>query len=238
MMMKAAAAGSNYDYKDEKYKSPAGILLHSRTVVEKDDFVSTGLLSYAEGDILEVEIPEFKVFNLGDSVKITVYSPGGIYTFKSTVVAKDHGALIIINPPQNQRRFVEKREHPRVEVNQKGTIHAVTRLHTNEKQKLPRQAELTVQNISISGIGFVLHDHAVDLADASVIEAELDLGFRFPVVAEIIRRETTVEGFYYGAKYVDMDSVKTTSMRAFVLKRQVETYFKEKTGRDAKREFK
>ncbi|NOU95006.1 PilZ domain-containing protein [Paenibacillus sp. LMG 31456] len=237
-MTKAAAASSNYDYKDEKYKSPAGILLHSRTVVEKDGFVSTGLLTYAEGDIIEVEIPEYKVFNLGDSVKITVYSPGGIYTFLSSVVAKHQGALIIINPPLNQNRFVEKRESPRVRVNQKGSLHAVSWLHLDEKQKLTDTIGLTVQNISVSGIGFVLSDEGFDLGSASVIEAELDLGFKLPIVAEIIRRESLFEGYYYGARYVDMEIERVTSIRAFVLKMQVESYFKEKELRELKRAFK
>ncbi|MFD0680679.1 MULTISPECIES: PilZ domain-containing protein [unclassified Paenibacillus] len=237
-MTRSAAASLNYDYKDEKYKSPAGILIHSRTVVEKDGFVSTGLLTYAEGDIIEVEIPEYKVFNLGDSVKITVYSPGGIYTFLSTIVAKHNGALIIINPPQNQRRFVEKRESPRVQVNQKGSLHAVTWLHTDEKQNLTDTIGLTVQNISVSGIGFALNDDDFDLSRAFAIEVELDLGFKLPVVAEIIRRETLFEGYYYGARYVDMESEKATSIRAFVLKMQVESYFKEKELRELKRAFK
>ncbi|MDF2960924.1 MAG: hypothetical protein K0S39_2659, partial [Paenibacillus sp.] len=216
---------------------PAGILLHSRTVVEKDDFVSTGLLTYAEGDIVEVEIPEYKVFNLGDSVKITVYSPGGIYTFKSTVIAKDHGALIIINPPQNQSRFVEKREHPRIEVNQKGALHAITCLNTNEKHRLAKTVGLTVHNISISGIGFALNDDELDLSSASIIEAELDLGLRIQVAAEIVRRENSLGGFYYGARYVGMESDKATSLRAFVLKKQIESHFKEKKLKEFKREF-
>jgi c-di-GMP-binding flagellar brake protein YcgR len=237
-MTKSAAASLNYDYKDEAYKSPAGILLHSRTVVEKDGFVSTGLLTYAEGDIIEVEIPEYKLFNLGDSVKITAYSPGGIYTFLSTIVAKHKGALIIINPPHNQRRFVEKRESPRVQVNQKGSLHTITWLDSEGKQKLNDSIGLTVQNISVSGIGFALSNDDLDLSSAFAIEAELDLGVKVPIVAEIIRRENLFEGYYYGARYVGMESEKVTSIRAFVLKMQVESYFKEKELKELKREFK
>jgi len=236
-LAKSATAGSNYEYKDEKYKSPAGILLHSRTAVEKDGFVSTGILSYAEGDILEVEMPEYKAFQLGDSVKVTVYSPGGVYTFNSTVVAKDHGALMIINPPHNQRRFVEKREQPRIQLDEKGVIHTVRRLHENEKQRLNKEVDVTVRNISISGIGFVLNDNALDLSDAE-IETELDVGFKLPFTAEIVRREPYQAGIYYGAKFVNMDSGKANSIRAFVLKKQVEFYFKEKKLTVERRKYK
>lgn len=235
-----ASSANNYHLSNETYKSPGGILLHSRTVVEKKDFVSTGILSYAEGDILEIEMSEYKAFELGDSVKLTVYSPGGIYGFLSTVVAKDHGALIIINPPQNQKRFAEKREHPRVDVKQKGTLLSFTRGAQGgaaASSGSPANVGLTVQNISISGLGFVVDDN-VGLEQNMMLEAELDLGFPMPIKAEIVRLETTENGHYYGARYVDMAADKANSLRAFVLKKQVEVHFSKKRVDAVKRIFK
>jgi c-di-GMP-binding flagellar brake protein YcgR len=237
MQSKSLAAGVSYEYTSEKFKNPSTVLIHSRTVVEKDDFVSTGLLTYAEGDILEIEIPEFKVFELGDSVKLTVYSAGGIFTFQSTVVAKGQGCLIIINPPQNRNRFIEKRSNPRVGVHEKGKIHALTSQETNEKQPLDEAIGLTIHNISVSGLGFVLKQDT-DLGDSKVIEAELDLGFSMPCVAEIIRREKIEEGYYYGARYVELAADKANSLRAFVLKKQVESHFNQKKLELVKRTFK
>jgi c-di-GMP-binding flagellar brake protein YcgR len=236
-MMLSKVIGVSYKYTSEKFKNPAGVLLHSRTVVEKKDFVSTGLLSYAEGDILEVEIPEYKIFDLGDSVKLSVYSAAGIYTFQSTVVAKDNGALIVINPPQNRRRFIEKRENPRIEVNEKGTLHSIISTQTNEKQPFGAGVGLTVHNISVSGLGFAIKED-LDLGQSTVIEADLDLGFKMPCVAEIVRREKIEVGYYYGARYMEMEPDKANSLRAFVLKKQVESYFSKKNIELIKRTFK
>ncbi|WP_240419781.1 PilZ domain-containing protein [Paenibacillus periandrae] len=237
MLSRSVTAGISYEYTDEIFKNPSTVLIHSRTVVEKNDFVSTGLLSYAEGDILEIEIPEYKVFELGDSVKLTVYSAGGIFTFQSTVVAKDEGSLIVINPPQNRQRFVEKRSNPRIEVSEKGTIHKLTRQDTKEKQTLNKAVGLTVQNISVSGLGFTVRDE-FDLGHDSIVDAELDLGFSFPCVCEVIRREKIEGGYYYGAQYVQLASDKAISLRAYVLKKQVEAHFSKKNLEMIKRTFK
>lgn len=230
------ASAKTYEMSNEKYKSKGGILLHSRTVVEKSNFVSTGVLTYAEGDIIEIEMTEYKAFELGDSVKLTVYSPGGIYVFTSTVVAKDHGSLMIINPPQNQKRFAEKRESPRIEVNQNGAIVAFTPIG-GEKRELLEKVELDLRNISISGIGFTVRSE-MSFGSEVIVDAELDLGFVLPVKAEIVRSEETEQGFYYGARYVDLPSDRANSLRAFVLKKQVETHFSLKRIEQGKRIFK
>ena len=69
------------------------ILVHCRTVVEKKDYVSTGILTYAEGDMVEVEIGDYQLFDLGTIVKLTIYTPAGIFMFNTTVIAKDEGFL-------------------------------------------------------------------------------------------------------------------------------------------------
>ncbi|MBP1153225.1 MULTISPECIES: PilZ domain-containing protein [unclassified Paenibacillus] len=219
-----------------KNRSQGGILLQSRTVVEKKDFVSTGILSYAEGDIIEIEMSEFKAFELGDKVKLTVYSPGGIYVFESTIVAKDHGALMVINPPHNQSRFAEKREHPRVKVNQSGVIVSIKEAEGIERL-LQSKVELTVQNLSISGLGFTVLEY-MDLDTNSTVSLALDLGFTLQCTTEIIRSETTVEGYYYGARYVDLTPEKANSLRAFILKMQVESHYTLKKEEMQKSNFK
>jgi c-di-GMP-binding flagellar brake protein YcgR len=236
-MSKSASSAASYEFSNESYKSPAGIMLHSRTVVEKKDYVSTGMLTYAEGDILEIELPEYKLFELGDHVKLTVYSPGGIYMFHSTVVAKDHGALMVINPPHNQNRFAEKRENPRVMVSEKGKIQAVVPSSGSGKQALENHIELRLENISISGIGFTVEER-IDLTASTLIEVEVDLGIPIPFVAEIVRQQAAEGGVYYGARYVNMLPEKANSVRAFVLKKQVENYFVAKRSKEEKRRFK
>ncbi|TVY09381.1 PilZ domain-containing protein [Paenibacillus cremeus] len=217
----------------EKYRSPSGILMQSRTVVEKKDFVSTGVLTYAEGDILEIEIAEYKAFKLGESVKLTVYSPGGIYPFESTVVAIDHGALMVINPPQNRNLFAEKRESPRVNVSQSGKITSITKPF-RIKQPLESQVELLVQNISVIGVGFKVLD-MIDIPKLAKVDVSLDLGFELACSVEIVRTEPLEVGCFYGAKYIDLPADKMNPLRAFVLKHQVMNHYSVKREEEEKR---
>lgn len=226
----------SYEFTHETYRSPSGILLNSRVAVEKRDFVSTGILTYAEGDILEVEISEYKAFELGDTVKLTVYSPGGIYTFQSTVVAKDQGALMVINPPQNRSRFAEKRENPRVHVKHDGHLLSI-REPNAELQLLKEHVALEVRNISISGLGFILPSD-IELSKHAMADVRLDLGFEMPCQVEIIRLDPGETVIYYGARYIDMPTDKANALRAFVLKKQVENHFSSKRDDFNKRIFK
>lgn len=232
--MRAATKKTQFDFRAEKYKSPAGILLNSRTVVEKKDFVSTGILSYAEGDIIEIEITDFTKFQLGDQVKLTVYSPGGVYVFDSTLVARHDGSLIVINPPSMQKHFAEKREHPRIQVMQDGRVRTLG--GGNNEDHVP-EAALVINNISLSGVGFTIKEE-FPLIKTMHVELEMDLGMPISCTAEIMRKEPGENGVYYGARYVELLDQKANSLRAFVLKKQVENYFTLKKDEDFKRKFK
>ncbi|MWC30069.1 PilZ domain-containing protein [Paenibacillus sp. MMS18-CY102] len=96
-------------------------LVHSRTVVEKHDYVTTGISIYVEGDLLGIELNEYKRFELGDSVQMTFYSPAGIHRLQSTIIGKDEGSIAVIFPPR-AFQFVEKRESPRVDVTATGNL--------------------------------------------------------------------------------------------------------------------
>lgn len=216
----------------------ATILEHCRTVVEKRDFVSTGIMTYAEGDMLEVEISDYTRFDLGESVKLTVYTPAGIYVIPSTIVGKDYGSLMMINPPENQRKFAEKRAHPRVEVSTTGVVAAVAPSGgAGQKKLMHRPVPFQVKNISLSGIGFTM-PKALNLDHNSHVELELNLGTMIPCVAEIIRSESSEEGIYYGARYVQVSEDKLNSLRAYILREQISAHSVRKRSEDRKRMFK
>lgn len=216
---------------------PSSVLIHCRTVVEKKDFVSTGIMSLAEGDMLEVEIGDYQRFELGENVKLTVYSPAGIYIIHSTIVAKDRGALMIINPPENQRKFTEKRENPRVEVTRTGKLSSITKT-SGTPPALPEPVPLSVKNISMSGIGFTMEGE-IKLRKETEVEMELDLGTKIHCLAEIVRTEEDGGGIFYGARYVKLADDKLNSLRAFILRAQIEAHaLRKKESSDKKRIYK
>jgi len=216
----------------------ATILEHCRTVVEKRNFVSTGVMTYAEGDMLEVEISDYARFDLGESVKLTVYTPVGIYVIPSTIVGKDYGSLMMINPPENQRKFAEKRAHPRVEVSSTGVVAAVVASGgTGQKKLLHKPISFQVKNISLSGIGFTMPE-ALNLDRNSQVELELNLGTIIPCVAEIIRSESSEDEVYYGARYIQVSEDKLNSLRAYILREQISAHSVRKRTENRKRMFK
>ncbi|OPH51302.1 hypothetical protein BC351_34605 [Paenibacillus ferrarius] len=209
----------------------ADVMLESKAVLSKEDFVSTGVLTYALGDIIEVELPEFDVFNLGDKLKMTVYTKSGLFVLATTVLAKEQGSLIVLNPPENRRKFTEKREFPRVDVTNGGLLFGLQDVNKRNKHQLDNPIAISIKNISINGLGFTVDDNTMVekiIQKHSQLEVELNLGFLMPCTMEVVRKEKTDSGFYYGACYLSVPEEKINALRGFILKNQIETYFVQK----------
>jgi hypothetical protein len=203
---------------------PLSTLLNCRTVVESQNFVTTGIMVNAEGELFEIEIHEFDSFELGEKVKVTVYSPAGIQTFSSMVLAKYEGAISVIQPPEVLKRFVEKRAHPRVNV--KGSLfiyQIVTPQGAIKKLDAPMEASL--RNISVSGIGFEA-EYVPELERSARLDAVADVGFVFKCELEIARREKQEENWMYGASMRVVEPEMMRPLRALILRQQVEQNIK------------
>jgi len=197
-------------------------------MLEKKDFVSTGILTYAEGDIFEVEISEWQVFELGDKLKVTMYSKVGILTFESTVIAKDSGGVMFINPPEIQRKFMEKRQFQRIDVNHVGSIHTLYEYPGHAGTKLEMPIPFNATDISLGGVGFILLPGERELPTTMKVGIDLNLGFEMDTVVEIMRRSPIMDGLFYGTKFTTVPADKLVSLRAFILRVQVSTYFAQK----------
>jgi c-di-GMP-binding flagellar brake protein YcgR len=213
------------------------ILLHCRTVVEKKDYVSTGVLTYAEGDMVEVEIGDYQLFDLGTIVKLTIYTPAGIFMFNTTVIAKDAGFLILINPPENRRKFSEKRKETRIDMDKKGFLQGAWPQGSAEKKAFAAPVEVSVNNISQSGIGFTVKGD-LELNIDEQIEIAADLGIKLSCKAQIMRAEKLETGTLYGAEIIDIPAEQNIALRAFILKSQVVHRSSRKKTEKKKRVFK
>lgn len=201
-------------------------LIHSRTVLEKKGFVTTGVLTFAEGDIFEVEIAEHEVFALGEQVKVTIYSPVQLFNYTTTIVAKSHGAIVLIVPPDIRTKFGEKRTYPRVDLELISRVGAV-RLDGSAVERAPDFC--TITNISEGGVGIRLVS-----APAIPFQAEVDLAieldFKLFCSVQIVRAEENeeTETVTYGAEFVRINSKAQQALRAFILVKQLEKYYKSK----------
>lgn len=233
-------------YSADKQTVSAKVLVHSRTVVEKDGYVSTGVLAHVEGEMMEVEMSEFKSFDLGDPVSLTIYSPIGIHRIQSTVIGKAEGSLAVIFPPRSLTGLEEKREMPRIEVYQDGSFKQLVdekgmALQQEEAEQAELEAyvthtELTVRNISFSGVGFQVMGSPMLQPDDRV-EATIKIGFELSCTLEIIRKEYDGDQSFYGARFHDLDELQQRALRAFLLREQVAAYYKKKQEKGKPRSF-
>lgn len=199
---------------------PLNVLLHCRTVVESTDSLSTGVMTHVEGELFEVELHDFDKYELGENVKLTVYSPAGLQTIQSIVFAKYEGAIALIQPPNVQKRFKERREHPRVNVNGNIQVYSVQD-ETGEERKFDHPLTFAVQDISLSGIGISAPDTAQIYRNMK-LKANVELEFGFNCELEVIRRERQDDKLLIGAKMQVIEQEMMRPLRAMILKQQVE----------------
>lgn len=259
------------------------MVLGSRTVVEKSDYVAAGTLRFMEGDLLEVELAEFKPFELGEPVRLTLYSQSGVYRMNTTVIAKAPGALALLFPHDKFRVLDEKRSSPRVPVDCGGwlvpdgeaeeapeepsrtdmlkeawaselkaddldqeLLGRLEKLMEEEelreieeqgaaKRSASRNVPIKVRNLSRYGVSFLISDGPL-LSCGQLADIELELSFPFRCKVEIMRMEQTGAGCIYGALINEIDETLSRALRAFVLREQVENYYRRKdremTGRE------
>ncbi|THF73000.1 PilZ domain-containing protein [Cohnella fermenti] len=210
-------------------------LVHCRTVVEKANFVSTGIMTRAEGELFEIELSEFELFELGETVKLTIYSPVGIQSFQSIVFAKYDGAIAIIQPPIVNQRFQEKREFYRVEAT--GSVQIIRLVKENGEIKLlsdPLEARL--RDISIGGVGLIMPPHE-ELSQVSRIGAIVQVGFAFACELEAVHRERRLDEMHYGFRMKVLDTEMLRPLRAFVLRHQVEQNIQSRSEESRKRQL-
>jgi len=195
------------------------ISVGSRVSIEKDAYISTGVVSYIEGDILEIELPQSKVYKPGDPVKLTVYSTNGFLILPSSVIAKDHGMLMVLNPPENQR-LSTRRQFPRIEVADSGRLRSM-RWSIGGENKLDEPTAFDLRNISLGGVGFTL-DTDPGLRAMMIADVELDINGGVPCRIEISRKQTTEEGAtYIGAKFLEIDPEHLNALRGYILRTQI-----------------
>jgi c-di-GMP-binding flagellar brake protein YcgR len=196
------------------------VLMYCRTVVETGDYVTTGVTTYAEGDLIEVELPEFERFALKEAVKISVYSPVGLLVFRSTVIAVGEGSILVLGSPQIAARFGEVRQHPRIHIALPGFLYADGRAED-------APINITAENISLGGIGFKVFEE-FDLSGICRLDLPLNEQLRLACGIEIVRRENRDTHLFFGAKFLELPADLFQSLRAYILRRQVDLYYEHK----------
>jgi len=206
------------------------VLIDSKAVVEKKGFVATGTLTYVAGELLEIEFPQADQFLLGEKVKIMIYAKGGIYVFESTVLAKDSGALVVLHPLENRRKFQDKRQDPRVPVKENAKLLGLYEFARKTERTYPEPPNVLLDNISISGIGLLV-DIDMPLQPRNQLLLEVDLGVKFECRTEIVHLQPVEGGVRCGTRIIEINDLYSKWLRSYILRCQIETYYKQKAER-------
>jgi hypothetical protein len=192
-------------------------LVGRKATIEADNVI-TGTITYIEGDIFEVEITNINSLKSGNTVKVVIYSPGGILCFRTTVVGKDKGNIILLIPPNMQRLLIRQRQYPRVEVNGKGIIYSMVNLINNTKIYGP-WPELLINNISLGGAGFT---SIIPLHVKSQLYIEFILDTNYIFNLEILHCVEMNGAFNCGGMIRNFPREQLNSYHALILKKQIE----------------
>jgi c-di-GMP-binding flagellar brake protein YcgR len=205
------------------------LLPGSYTVVEGQDSLHTGTLSYLEGDIFEVQMSKRGLFKVGETVKVIIYAKDGVFNFDTTVIAAKTGMFIFLLPPDIQKRFSNKRSDPRVETNQRGVVYQIT--DTTGTTDLDEPIEVKILNVSLGGIGFSAPEDSALRAGVRVM-MNMELGTLLPCLIEVIHKLNAGKENRFGGKFVDPSPEMLTSVRSFILTQQIRYRGEEYDSRD------
>lgn len=214
---------------DDNRKLRTSDLVGCRIVLEllQDHHINTGIVNFIQGDLIEIDIEASKIdsYKLGSLVKCALYTGMGIKVFHTSIVAKTATALMVLNHPVILEMLHEKREYYRVEVNEKGVIRSV---RGAAKQAIPlaNPVEIRIADISQGGIKFQLEEGSgSEIAEEDLIDTQIVIANPVECTIQITRKEVVggSEGFVnLGAKFVNLPDTYLNSLRAYILKKQIE----------------
>jgi len=219
-----------YAQGDDNRKLRANDLVGCRIVLElvKDHHTNTGIVNFIQGDLIEVEMEmsQHEIYKLGSLVKCTLYSGMGIRVFHTSIVAKTSEAVMILNHPVILEMLHEKREYYRVEVNEKGVIRAVRGAGDKQDIPLKKPVDIRIADISQGGIRFQYEDASESsITENDIVHTQIELVQSLECTLQVVRKDTgDGEGgaVTLGAKFVHINDTYLNSIRAYVLRKQIE----------------
>ena len=200
-------------------------LIGCNMVIECGKIIHTGTITYVEGDSIEIQLPQYKDFKLGDEVKAIIYTPDGMISMHTSVIAKDIGAIVLIIPTKLDN-LLNKRKFPRVETKIPGCIYSITDASLKNTRDFTQPEPIFISNVSLGGIGFI--SDTLSIKDKSVLFLEMTFDQPILTTYEAIHVKKLEQGMYIGCRFTDLSIENSNTLRAFILKTQIEARFEMK----------
>lgn len=195
-------------------------LVGRSVMLEIAGFVSTGIVSHIEGDIIEIDNDNAETYGLGQSAKVVIYAKGGLINFESAIVGKTAGTVIILNPPEIKNSSLQRRQNFRVPVSIQGTVDSII-----DGKGIPlvldQPVPIHVLDIGLGGIAFHIPEY--ELNPGSVLKAELPIGEQVESYHLLVLHSRTGEGNLrvHGCKFQSISDEQLQTLYAFTLGEQI-----------------
>jgi len=195
-------------------------LLGSQIICEGKSLRTEGIIKYAEGHFIVIEMP-LSPYEVGQSLQCKVFEYQTTKVFKSTVVGKNSDHIIINAPLEIREQWIISRETLRFPTDIEGTITAVSFSGTNPLVELTQPYTVHICDISEGGIGFSSQNYLREGAYAQVSFPLLKRKTYLEIEIVQSKYPSTDKRFYYGGKFKDLTSPSYEVIRTFTFQSQL-----------------
>lgn len=199
-------------------------LLGSFVTLEGTKNLDSGKISFVEGELFEIEFPQFKCYAPGDVVKVTIYTHEGMVFFDTTVIAQGSKEIILLLPSDIYSQILKKRQFPRLEISIPGTIYLISD-DGDDDQNSQLELPVEIHDISQGGIGF---SSVLPILTKSLISIIIQLETPLSCTLEVIHTREYKDNRFYGCNFKDLSPNKMNALRAWILRKQIEMRFNTK----------
>ncbi|KRE49531.1 flagellar brake protein [Paenibacillus sp. Soil522] len=184
----------------------------------------SGKVSFAEGEVFEIEFPQSKYFAPGDVVKVTIYTPEGMFFFDTSVIAQGFKELFLLFPSDIYSQFLKRRKFPRLKVTISGTIHLIND-DGNSDQKSQQELPVEIHDISQGGIGFSSN---LPIPTNSLLSIIIQLDTPISCILEVVHKREHKDSKFFGCDFKDLSPNQMIALRSWILRKQIEMRFNTK----------
>ncbi|WP_339062031.1 PilZ domain-containing protein [Tepidibacillus marianensis] len=195
-------------------------MLGSRIICEGKSLKTEGIVKYAEGHFIVVELL-LTPYEVGQSLHCKIFGYQSTRSFQTTVVGKKNDHIIINAPSEIREQWMISRETLRFPIDMEGQISAVSFSGTKPLVELMQPYSVHVHDISEGGIGFSSPNYIREGAIALIHFLLLNEKMYLEIEIVQYKYPTSDKRFYYGGKFKDLTSPSYQIIRTFTFQSQL-----------------
>jgi len=198
-------------------------LLGYQIFIEGLTYKEHGIISFAEGNYLEVQMFVPKQLTIGDNVQCRIVGESShpLELFFTHIVAKKKDSIILLLPSTLKERWIIAREAPRIRLQGEGSISAVSFNGGRPLIELTKPSAITLHDISEGGIGFstdlYIRENGLAQLCFKLTGKKIYIEVQINKLTFDIKEQVT----YYGASFTDDNSTYREIIHSYIVQNQL-----------------